>query len=58
MKRGVKKLYQKYTESKWDDDIPDVHKKHRRRWRPSQRRKLRRFVQRETKKLIKEHERV
>ena len=57
MKRGVKKIYRK-LESRWENDEPDIHGNHRRRLKPGQERKLRRFLQREANKFVKENERI
>ena len=51
MKHGVKRIYRKF-ESIWEDDLPDVHGKHRRRVYKTERRRLRRFLHREANKEI------
>lgn len=52
MKRGVKRLYRKY-ESLWEYDEPDIHGNHRRRIYKFGKRRLRRVLDKETNKEIK-----
>ena len=52
MQRGVKRLYRKY-ESRWEYDEPDIHGNHRRRIYKFGKRRLRRVLDKETNKEIK-----
>ena len=53
-KYSVKKLYEKITGIGEYDEQPDIHGNHRRSLKPGKERKVRRLLQRDTEKVIKE----
>ena len=55
MKQSIKRLYRK-VEGIWDDDLPDIHGKHRRKIKKSKVGKIRRILKEQTINEIKDYE--